>query len=539
MKRRTLVCLCLAILVFVGILSIFFVQIASPCYGPCITADIDRTKLNIYETVTVAGSVCPPAPNVTVRIAFTRPDYTYVEQYVLTDNKTGAFNVTQKLDMVGYWNIFPIYGHMSDRLYAVVTDPSNPLAPEPTPKTVPVPKPNYTLIATSIIFFGVGVVAFAYGTRNKTRKISSFRMFIQISLILVLFVGVFYDHSNFPVPAAQLAPHEFLIGTNALGVQMPDGLPAPWFGCYYPCGKTVTCVLWELQTYIYPFWNAGRGWGVNYDVSGITRLAVVFAVVIVLSILLGRVFCGWVCPFGLYVDVVTRLRKALRIKHRSLSDKTNEAIHQLKFVLLAVIVLLCFVFGAQTITGTQLVPGTQKDGFIYTYFSAPFCQVCPMKPLCIFIETGVGLMKPQWITEQTTGQFYQLGYYITSINVLSLILVTLAAFFFRRSWCRICPLGGLIAIFNRYPPFKWISGVRLEKSEEKCAKCGVCKRVCPTQVKEVYENRGGDVTTSKCILCLRCVEMCPYEDCLKFKVAGKTVCKSRNWLDNSNNTVVE
>jgi ferredoxin len=489
--------------------------------------------------VTVTGIICPPAPNVTVRIAFTRPDYSYVEQYVLTDNKTGAFSVTQKLDMVGYWNIFPIYGHMSDRLYAVVTDPANPLAPEPTPKVIPVPKPNYTLIIAAIISFSIGVVAFAYGTRNKTRKISALRLFIQISLIIILFVGVFYDHSNFPVPAAQLAPHEFLVGTNLLGVPMPDGLPAPWFGCYYPCGKTVTCVLWEIQTYIYPFWNAGRGWGVNYDATGITRLAVVFAVVIVASVLLGRVFCGWVCPFGLYVDVMTRLRKALRIKHRTLSDKTNEAVHQLKYVILALLILLSFVFGAQAITGTQLIPGTQKGGAVYEYGSAPFCQVCPMKPLCIFIDTGVGLMKPEWITAQTTGQFYQLGYYITSINVLVLILVTIAAFFLRRSWCRICPLGGLIALFNRFPPFKWISGVRLDKQEEKCTKCGVCKRVCPTQVKEVKENKGGDVTTSKCILCLRCVEMCPYEDCLKFKVLGKTVCKSRNWLNNSNDTVVE
>jgi len=39
-------------------------------------------------------------------------------------------------------------------------------------------------------------------------------------------------------------------------------------------------------------------------------------------------------------------------------------------------------------------------------------------------------------------------------------------------------------------------------------------------------DKGGDVTTSKCILCLRCVEMCPEDDCLKFKVAGKSVFKS-------------
>ena len=190
------------------------------------------------------------------------------------------------------------------------------------------------------------------------------------------------------------------------------------------------------------------------------------------------------------------------------------------------------VFGAEAIAGTQLVSGTETGGFVYSYFSAPFCQVCPMRPMCVMSEVAVGIMKPEWIVHPMAGEFYQLGQYITSLNITVLAIVTAAAFFYRRSWCRICPLGALIALFNRFPPFKWISAVRLDKAEEKCTKCGICKRVCPTQVKEVYEKKGGDVTTSNCLLCLRCVEMCPQDGCLKFKIAGKTVVKSRNWLDN-------
>jgi polyferredoxin len=154
-----------------------------------------------------------------------------------------------------------------------------------------------------------------------------------------------------------------------------------------------------------------------------------------------------------------------------------------------------------------------------------------MKPLGLLAETTVGLMKPDWVVQGTTGQFWQLGFFLTSTNLIILGIVTAAAFFFKRSWCQICPLGALIALFNRFPPFKRISGVRLNKKEEKCTKCGICKRVCPTQVKEVYEKKGGDVATSQCIYCLRCVEMCPNEGCLEFKLVGKSVCKSRNWLN--------
>jgi ferredoxin-type protein NapH len=472
-------------------------------------------------------------------VVFARPDYTYIEHYILTDPKTGNFNITQKLDMAGYWNIFPIDGAISDRLFATVTDPAHPDAPSPTPSVSLKIKPNYSVIIVAASMLSVGVAATVLGTRNKTRKISSFRLLIQISLVFLLFFGVFSDHQNLPVPATQISPHELLIGTNVLGVSMPDGLPIPAFGCYYPCGKTVTCALWQIQTYIFPFFSTGGGWGVHYDSSGLARLAVVFGVVIVAAILFGRVFCGWICPFGLYVDLMTRLRKAFKINHRNFSDKFNTRFHQLAYIILALIIVVSVVFGAQAIAGTQIVPGSQKGGFVWQYLSAPFCQVCPMKPLCILTEVGLGLMKPDWVVQNTTGQFLQLGFYLTSVNILILAIVTAAAFFFRRSWCRICPLGALIALFNRFPPFKWISGVRLNKVESKCTKCGICKRVCPTQVKEVYEDKSGDVASSQCTYCLRCVEMCPNEDCLQFKFAGKTVCKSRNWLSKSDSIKVE
>lgn len=524
----------IALIVAVYFVNVEFIQPVDSCYGPCISADIDKTKADINDTVTVTGQVCPPAENMTVRVVFTRPDYTFKEQYVLTDPKTGNFTVSQKLDMVGYWNIFAINGAICDRLFSQVTDPSNPNAPSPTPSVPLNYKTDYTVIVSALALLSVGLIAFAYGIRKRTIKISSLRLLVQIGLLLLIFFGVFIDHQSLPVPAEQIATHEVLVGTNVFGVAMPDGLPAPFFACYYPCGRTVTCALWQIQSYIYPFFNVGGGWGVHYDSTGLARLAVVFGIIILAAVILGRFFCGWVCPFGLYLDLMTRLRKALRIKRRNLSEKFNARFHQLGYIILALVIIISVVFGAQAIAGTQLVPGTQKGGFVWNYFSAPFCQVCPMKPLCILAYTGLGLMQPSWTIQTTTGQLYQLGFYLTSTNIIILALVTAAAFFFRRSWCRICPLGALMAVFNRFPPFKWISGVRLNKAEEKCKKCGICKRVCPTEVKEVYEKNSGDVASSQCIWCMRCVEMCPYEDCLQFKFAGKTIVRSRNWLNNSN-----
>jgi ferredoxin-type protein NapH len=356
--------------------------------------------------------------------------------------------------------------------------------------------------------------------------------------LFLIFFGIFWDHQYLALPLDELSPHESLIGANALITTLPDGIPVPFFGCYYPCGRTVTCALWEIQTYIYPFFNVGGGWGVHYDTSGLIRLAIIFGVIIVAAVLLGRVFCGWVCPFGLYLDLMARLRKALRIRRRTFSDKLNTQLHQLSYVILAAILILSVLFASQAIAGTQIVPGTETGGFVWNYFSAPFCQVCPMKPFCMLAYVGLGLQKPDWITQTTGGQFWQLGFYVTSINLLILAVVTIAAFFVTRSWCRVCPLGGLIALFSRFQPFKRISAVRLHKEEEKCRKCGICKRVCPSQINEVYEQKGGDVASAGCIWCLRCVEMCPEEGCLQFKFGGKNICQSRNWLSDGDGSEV-
>jgi Pyruvate/2-oxoacid:ferredoxin oxidoreductase delta subunit len=528
-----LIAVTLTVAVAFVVAIIVFCQPASCCYGPQITANVSATEIYINEEVTVTGKIClggEPFENLTVRVVFIKPDYTFVDVMVQADNDTGEFTATHTLTDAGFWNIFPVYGHINDRLSVNVIDPSTPYVDPETAVNSPF-HVNLPLIGGAATAIGFGAVMMVTGRNKKTRKISSFRVFVQIGLVFLIFGGMFIDHEILPRPANQIPVHEFLVATDVFGVSMVDGFPVPFFGCYYPCGKTVTCALWEIQTYFYPFWNTSHGWGVDYNASGLVRLAIVFGVLILASLLLGKVFCGWICPFGLYMDLLTYLRKALKIPHRNFSEGFSKKFHQLGYVILALIIVLSVIFGSEAIVGAQLVPGTEQGGFVNQYFSAPFCQVCPMKPLCILLEMSVGLIRPDWIGQVTTGTFYELGFYLTSLNLIVLGIVTVAAFFYRRLWCRICPLGALVALFNRFPPFKRFSLLRLDKVEEKCTKCGICKRVCPTQVTEIYEEKGGDVTTSSCIMCLRCVEMCPYEDALRLQAAGKTIVKSRNWLN--------
>ena len=395
------------------------------------------------------------------------------------------------------------------------------------------------VIVTLFILIAIaGSMGILKWTKDKTRRISNLRLFIQVVAVVAIFMGLLLGPFDQPLwRPLGISPRDRLIGAEFFGNQFPDGLSFPVLACYYPNGRTVTCAIWQIQAYIFPFWDVGRGYQVFYSTTGLEKLAIVFGVIITMSIALGRFFCGWLCPFGLYMDLLTRIRKAFKKRHLNFSQKTNTALGQFRYVIIAILLILSVIFGSYAIFGTELIPGTIPGGpegteaGIVGNINEPFCLVCPMRPLCVLAECGLGYMKFSYVSQITYGPLYVTGFYITSINLAVLIAVTILSLAYRRFWCRICPLGALTALFSTFSPFKHIALTKLHKDERKCTKCGICKRVCPTQVTEVYDKKGGDVTVSRCMLCFRCVEMCPEKDTLKVKFAKQDILKSRNWLD--------
>jgi polyferredoxin len=263
---------------------------------------------------------------------------------------------------------------------------------------------------------------------------------------------------------------------------------------------------------------------------------IVLIVILIMPIVLGRFFCGWLCPFALYMDAITLIRKAFKVRYRNLPDKLNKFLHNFRYVLLLFFLILPLILSIMRI----IEPPENLDiGIIMALlFAGPF------EPLRILLGPVIPLIVP-WAGPLEIGGlyfsypyvqeviYYSSGIFVTINALIFLALTVVGSFFVRRVWCRFCPTGSSIAILNRLKGFKWAPVLHLDKDEEKCTKCGICKRVCPVQVTEVYEQKGGKIMTSMCMLCVRCVEMCPYEDCLKVKIGGKTVFKSRNWLEPS------
>jgi polyferredoxin len=231
------------------------------------------------------------------------------------------------------------------------------------------------------------------------------------------------------------------------------------------------------------------------------------------------------------MDIESAIRKALNIRHRLLSDKLNMALHKSRYIILAAFLLLPIALWI-------LDPPINMDValIMFRVFGGPF------RPYSLIMEPLVPLIVP-WtgnlVISSLNFSYPYIGQITTFIEAtpgqifaVAFIAVTLiGAFFIRRVWCRFCPAGVSISALNRFKAFRKLPLLHIEKDEQKCTKCGICKRVCFVQVHEVYEQKGGKIGTSQCVLCTRCIEMCPYEDALKLKLGNKTVFKSRNWLE--------
>jgi polyferredoxin len=257
----------------------------------------------------------------------------------------------------------------------------------------------------------------------------------------------------------------------------------------------------------------------------------IVAFILIMTLVLGRFFCGWICPFGLYMDVLTLIRKALKIRYRIIPDKLNKLLHNLRYAIVG------FFLGLAAVLYILDTPATTKELTLTALglsgvFEQMYLLLGPVVPLIVPwegpLEIGGIYFSFPYVREV---MLYSGENFATVATLIFLALVFVGSFFIRRSWCRFCPTGISLAVVNKLKGFKWAPILHLDKNETKCTKCGICKRVCPVQVTEVYEEKGGKIMTSMCMLCLRCVEMCPYEDCLRVNLGGKTVFKSRNWLE--------
>ncbi|MFH1423222.1 MAG: 4Fe-4S binding protein [Planctomycetota bacterium] len=221
-------------------------------------------------------------------------------------------------------------------------------------------------------------------------------------------------------------------------------------------------------------------------------IAVIFSSIAILATLVcGRVFCGWACPFGTTLDIFSNLPflKKFRKKHTAL-HYTN-----LKYLILLALVIFSF-FGVtlagvldpisiaiRTYTVVLYPPAVLLGNYVMQHTS----NVSALENLNYWLASNV--------LPTNTPQYACLWLFI-----LFIMLILATESLTRRFWCRnLCPLGALFALVSRLQRFRFTIS-------DNCISCSQCERIC-----KMGAIKGSRIHSSECITCFTCSSTCKKE----------------------------
>jgi ferredoxin len=198
-------------------------------------------------------------------------------------------------------------------------------------------------------------------------------------------------------------------------------------------------------------------------------------ITLAISLVLGRVFCGWVCPLGAIFDAYGWILRRLRVRMQGPSPSYFRA----KYYLLAAILLFAIFGGVSPLMG--------------------------LDPIVLLTRTVAAVIQPLAQSElswRVGGALGEKGYFIDGLTLVLFLGIMSATTRLSRIWCRVaCPLGAYLGVLSRHSA--------LRRQTKGCVHCNICSHHCPTgaidfQNAEIYNE-------SECIKCFACSQECPVD----------------------------
>jgi len=233
--------------------------------------------------------------------------------------------------------------------------------------------------------------------------------------------------------------------------------------------------------------------------SRIFLLAFIPAVIVVaMGPVTGRIFCGYVCPMGITIDLSDALFGAKKKPYFF-----SKSLLKIKYLVLVFLI------------------GSAVFGVSYIFFASPLSLITRFYGLILFPVASF-LSKEVLDIIRPLGDFFDInGISFAKVRTLrfatqffiffSFIMIFSMVKFSARFWCRyLCPSGALIALASGYPL------IRRQVLEDRCTHCGKCVKKCPMAAIEI--KRPENTLYSECIVCRTCEEICP-ENAVIFRPA--------------------